>query len=381
MKYIKTYNEAIGPKLTRKEFVGDEETGSTQSVPSTGYSPAVFRSASSVANRSNQPNKGAILADYADEKEYGYYNLTVLRNRTGYLIKDVKATDFKITNVYYGVPRQGETSLEVMRLGYNVSDVINNWVNGNRTLGLTFDVSFRLLNSTKAQLKKNTNFDKLITNYQWIPFSVTLVMSRYAYGMDDFLACDSCNGSGQWECYACDGSGYIWDTEADKDIPCPDCEGKGTPECGDCSGRGNVSSVWKDGQQIPIERDENGKPIYDQQAFFEDTKQFELIMSPRDTNSDTFTAVFSDKRSAIEFTKDLPKMISSNKNFKDRLTELLGILSHEPSEDLAEAMKVFSKVSNNALLPEDPRPISSNNGGQGEAFYNKFFYRTIAKLK
>ena len=96
MKYIKTYNEAIGPKLTRKEFVGDEETGSTQSVPSTGLSPAVFRSASGVANRSNQPNKGAILADYADEKEYGYYNLTVLRNRTGYLIKDVKATDVKI---------------------------------------------------------------------------------------------------------------------------------------------------------------------------------------------------------------------------------------------------------------------------------------------
>ena len=381
MKYIKTYNEAIGPKLTRKEFVGDEETGSTQSVPSTGLSPAVFRSAGANAERSNQPIKAAILRDYADEKEYGYYNLTVLRNRTGYLLKDVKATDFKITNVYYGVPRQGETSLDVMRLGYNVSDVINNWVNGNRTLGLTFDVSFRLLNSTKAQLKKNTNFDKLITNYQWVPFSVTLVMSRYHYGMDEFLACDSCNGSGTWDCYECDGSGYVWDPEADKDIPCPDCEGKGSSECGDCSGSGNVSSVWKDGQQIPIERDENGKPIYDQQAFFEDTKQFELIMSPRDTNSDTFTAVFSDKRSAIEFTKDLPKMISSNKNFKDRLTELLGILSHEPSEDLAEAMKVFSKVSNNALLPEDPRPISSMNGGQGEAFYNKFFYRTIAKLK
>ena len=74
-------------------------------------------------------------------------------------------------------------------------------------------------------------------------------------------------------------------------------------------------------------------------------------------------------------------MISSNKNFKDRLTELLGILSHEPSEDLAEAMKVFSKVSNNSLLPEDPKPISSNNSGQGEAFYKNFFYRTIAKLK
>ena len=46
MKYIKTYNEAIGPKLTRKEFVGDEETGSTQSVPSTGFDPDKFRKAS-----------------------------------------------------------------------------------------------------------------------------------------------------------------------------------------------------------------------------------------------------------------------------------------------------------------------------------------------
>ena len=286
----------------------------------------------------------------------------------------------KITNVYYGVPRQGETSLDVMRMGYTVSDIIDNWVSGNRSLGLTFDVSFRLLNSTKDMLRKNSNFDKLISNYQWMPFSISLVMSRYSYGKDEFLACDSCNGSGTWDCYECDGRGYIWNDETETDIPCPECEGKGSPECSDCSGRGTVSSVWKDGKQIPIERDENGKPIYDQQAFFEDTKYFELIMSPRDTNSDTFTAVFSDKRSAIEFTKDLPKMISSNKNFKYMLTELLGILSHEPSEDLSEAMKVFSKVSNNALLPEDPRPLSGNNTA-GQTFYNKFFYRTIAKLK
>lgn len=379
MKYIKTYNEAIGPKLTRKEFVGDEETGSTQSVPSTGLSPKVFRTAGSIADRSNQPKKAAILRDYADEKEHGYYNLTVLKSRTGYLLKDIKGTNCRIANVYYGVTKTGGTSIETQKNNYNVSDVITNWVNGNNMLGLTFDISFKILNSSQAVMKNKGNFEKLNT-YNWVPFSISLVMSRYEHGMNGFLSCESCNGTGRYECYECDGSGEVWDNEADNDITCPDCEGKPKSECEACDGKGTILGIWKDGQKIPIERDENGKPIYDQQTFFEDSKQFELIMSPRDTAGETFTAVFSDKKSAIEFTKDLPKIVASSKELKDKLTELLGILSHEPSEDLQNIMKLFSKVSNNTLLPEDPRPLSSNNT-EGQTFYNKFFYRRIAKLK
>ena len=140
MKWIKTYNEAIGPKLTRKEFVGDEETGSTQSVPSTGFDPDKFRKASQLAIKANQTKKSDILKDYADEKEFGYYNMTVLRNKTGYLERGIKVTDLKIGNVRYGVVRSGN-SQQLTSSNWSVEDIISRWEKGEGKLGLTFDVS------------------------------------------------------------------------------------------------------------------------------------------------------------------------------------------------------------------------------------------------
>jgi len=55
MKWIKTYNEAIGPKLTKKVY--DEESGLTQSVSDIGMKPSVYRSASSIATSNRQKEK------------------------------------------------------------------------------------------------------------------------------------------------------------------------------------------------------------------------------------------------------------------------------------------------------------------------------------
>jgi hypothetical protein len=366
MKYIKRYNEAIGPKLTRKVY--DEETGVTQSVPSVGFGPAKFREAGSLASQSNQAKKADVLRDYADEKEFGYYNLTVLKSRTGYLMKNVKVTDLKIQNVRYGVP--GHEPSSSLLSGISVENLIDRWKNGlsNGKLGITFDVSFRILNSSKRQLADGTNgmFQLLSKTYNWIPFSISLVLSNNSYGVDDFLRCPDCDGNGVYHCYECDDNGEI---DGEK---CPDCDGKGPQECDSCKGSGILNSIWVNGEQVPIEKDENGNPIYDVQSFFDDTKKFTLEMSPKDVKNDTYTAVFSDKRSAIEFTKDLPKAIAQSTDFRKKLTDLLGILSHDPSQDLNDSMKVFTKVSNNKLFPENPQP--------NETFYNSYFYKKIAQI-
>jgi DnaJ-class molecular chaperone len=285
MKYIKRYNEAIGPKLTRREWVEEDEKGqkimATQSVPSTGINPETLRRAGSVASGALQTDKAEALRDYADIKQYGYYNMTVLKNGSGTSVKGIKVTNCNITNVKYGVTKRGQSSSQVSG-GDTADDIINRWkgkdwfnqgsFNGD-CLGLTFDVSVKILNSGKSDLrnKGGQQFETLVKQYTWIPFSMSLIISSYTHGMKDFLTCDSCSGSGKWECYECDGAGTVWDADADDDVPCRDCEGKPVVECEDCSGRGFVSAIWKDGKKIDIEIDENGNPIYDQHAFFDDT--------------------------------------------------------------------------------------------------------------
>ena len=76
MKWIKTYNEAIGPKLTKKVY--DEETGVTQSVSDVGMSPNTFRSASGIARSNKQITKAAELEDWGNIKEFGYYNMNII---------------------------------------------------------------------------------------------------------------------------------------------------------------------------------------------------------------------------------------------------------------------------------------------------------------
>jgi len=366
MKWIKRYNEAIGPKLTTKVY--DEETGVTQSVPSTGFSPSKFRTAGHLATSANQTKKAGILRDYADEKEFGYYNVTALQNRAN-RIENIKVTDLRISNVRYGVVRSGQDSQRLTNSNLAVEDIISRWENGNAKLGLTFDVSFRLLNSSKTKLSQLSTdyFRPLSKTYNWTPFSISLVLSNNNGGIEDLMRCRDCDGDGELHCYDCDDCGEIAGEK------CPACNGDGPIKCESCNGSGVAGYIWNGNEKIKIEKDSNGKPIYDVQAFFEDTKKFSLEMSPKEiTSSDSYTLVFSDKRSAIEFTKDLPKIVAKSDEFKKKLIELLSILSHEPSEDLEESMKVFHRISNNKLLPEDPRG--------NETFYNSYFYKKISEI-
>ena len=382
MKYIKRYNEAIGPKLTRREWVEFDKKGqeimATQSVLSPGIDPETLRRAGSLASNALQTDKAEALRDYADVKQHGYYNMTVLRNG-GTNVKGIKVTNFNITNIQYGVTKKGQSSLQLS--GGTADDIINRWkgkdwldqgsFNGDR-LGLTFDVSVKILNSGKSDLrsKGGQQFETLVKQYSWIPFSMSLIISSYTHGMKDFLTCDSCSGSGTWDCYECGGTGEVWDDAADDNVPCRDCEGKPASDCEDCSGRGFVSVIWKDGQKIPIERDENGNPIYDAQAFFEDTKTCRLEMSPKDISpGEKYIGIFSDKMSANQFAQDLPEIISRSGQLRQKLSDLLGILSHDPSKDLKEIMDSLKNVSNNNIFPQNPKAEAT--------FYNQFFYRNI----
>ena len=76
------------------------------------------------------------------------------------------------------------------------------------------------------------------------------------------------------------------------------------------------------------------------------------MITPIDLVSGSYTGFFADKKSAIEFTKDLPKLVNNNAQLNKMIRDLLSLLSHEPSEDLVEVMKAFGNISNNKLLPD-----------------------------
>lgn len=371
MKWIKTYNEAIGPKLTKKVY--DEETGVTQSVVDTGINPGTLRNASSIATSNRQMDKAKKLEDWANIKEFGYYNLNVWVNYNARLAHDIQFTNCQISNVRWGVPIGNEEAFKLTEKNLTMEDLVNNWEhnNGNSRLGITFDVLFKITNEGKSKLPNQDYWNNLRTSYNNKLFSISLLFSNRS-GLDDMLNCKSCDGYGYWCCDACEGDGVLWGDD-DERVKCEECNGEGDVSCPDCNGKKVATKVRNTkGEIIDLEFDESGKPIYDVQSFFEDTKDFSLLISPSTMANGSYLGFFADKRSAIEFAKDLPKLVRENKDINKKIRELLSLLSHQPSEDLEEAMSAFGNISNNKIFPDRSQTESAQN-------IKSFFWRKITK--
>ena len=373
MKYIKRYNEAIGPKLTKKVY--DEETGATQSVSDVGMNPGTFRNASSIAMSNRQMDKAKQLEDWANIKEYGYYNLNVWVNYNARIAHDIQFTKCQISNVRWGVPNNGEEAVELGKKNLTMEDLVDNWEHDSRNskLGITFDVGFKITNQGKSKLSGGGDYwNTLRSSYgNDRLFSISLLFSNRT-GLHNMINCPSCDGYGYWCCDTCEGDGALW-TDDDESVKCEDCNGSGEIPCPDCNGKKVSNRIRNNrGEVIDLELDESGRPIYDVQAFYEDSKKFSLFISPTDMKNGTYVGFFADKRSSIEFTKDLPKLISENKDINKKIRELLNLLSHQPSEDLEEAMATFGNISNNKIFPDRAQTESS----QG---VKSFFWRQITK--
>lgn len=370
MKWIKTYNEAIGPKLTKKVY--DEETGATQSVSDVGMNPSTLRSASGIARSNRQMDKAKQLEDWANIKEYGYYNLNVWVNYSARITHDIQFTKCEISNVRWGVPDHGVEAAELVKKNLTMEDLVDKWEHGNSQLGITFDVGFKITNEGKSKLQSSDIWNNLRGSYgNDRLFSISLLFSNRS-GLKNMIDCRSCDGYGYWCCDVCEGDGVLW-TDDDERVKCEECDGKGEIPCPDCDGKKTSTKIRSNsGEMIDLEFDESGKPIYDVQAFYEDTKKFSLFISPTDMKNGTYLGFFADKRSAIEFTKDLPKLISENKDINKKIRELLNLLSHQPSEDLEEAMATFGNISNNKIFPDRSQTESSSG-------VKSFFWRQITK--
>jgi hypothetical protein len=124
MKYIKKFNEELYPKT--------------------------YRSAGSKLDYYNKSKNAAKLFDFADEKEFGFYNMNWANNNPSITIKDSSFTEPRLTGIYYAsTPTKYKDEFK----GFNgmsygkdaetlAEDLVERWKLGQDGLNISFEFSF-----------------------------------------------------------------------------------------------------------------------------------------------------------------------------------------------------------------------------------------------
>jgi len=183
MKWIKTFEE-VNLKLK----------GGTQHM---GMSPDTYRRAAGYLSNWNKSNRADKLSDWADEKQYGIYNMTVGRIREQNIANDAKFTMPILIGVYYGYESGGERPKNLLDSSNDVVEnmankMVDDWVNGDvNTLSIMFE--FGLKPTKEAQRKSPSLLTKLKWNGSdrycgslFPTFRINLILTDETYGKEDY---------------------------------------------------------------------------------------------------------------------------------------------------------------------------------------------------
>ena len=156
MKYLKPFNEELNPQT--------------------------YRNASSRLSYYGKQKSSDALYDFADEKEYGFYNAVVCKGQS-ISTKDAKLTQPELSGIYAGnKPKDGNDNL--LKWGKDIENELNllveKWKAGDSNLSLQFEFSFRPSRQTK-------NIAKSIDHMYRIPFIILEVrLSEFEYGIEEW---------------------------------------------------------------------------------------------------------------------------------------------------------------------------------------------------
>jgi hypothetical protein len=140
MKYIKKFNEDLDPKT--------------------------YRSAGSKLDYYNKSKSAAKLHDFADEKEFGFYNMTFANSNQAVITKDSSFTQPKLTGIYYA---STPTKYKDEFVEFNAmkskrdpemfaEDLVERWKLGQDGLNISFEFSFKATRETIEKSNRSTNF-------------------------------------------------------------------------------------------------------------------------------------------------------------------------------------------------------------------------------
>ncbi len=173
MKYIKKFNEEL-------------ET-------------STYRSAGSKLDYYNKTSQASLLFDFADEREFGFYNMTFANNNPTITVKDSSFTQPKLTGIYYAsTPKNYKDEFyEFNGMSYRkdpemlAEDLVERWRLGQDGLNISFEFSFRATRETIEKSGRSTNFCWNANNptaREVKAFNLQIDLSDWYNGLDDWDA-------------------------------------------------------------------------------------------------------------------------------------------------------------------------------------------------
>lgn len=282
MKYIKNFNEKLDPNT--------------------------YRRAANKLSYYSKDKKSAELNDWADKKQYGYYNVHWACDN-GFILKNAIFTDPQITAIYYGDKVVNEDNL-LLYSNKNKSDekaeeCVENWENGDE-LSITFEFGFRPIVETKKKASGN-NLERLENPSKGrgfysrnVPlFSIKLFLSDWYDGISG------------------------WDEEA-------------------------IYQAELDNEEF------KSSTVYD--LYSGSNSESMVITKPNLVHY----GIFSDRASANKFLKFLKEAVFTDlhgHHIKDRVMDILRIVGGE-SSDLNRILNLFNKIRVHAFYDNEIDSIS-----------------------
>ena len=129
--------------------------------------PGTYRRAASKLQNWNKSNRADQLSDWADEKEYGFYNLHIGESRgrnDSIIVKNSTFTLPSLVGVYYGYSSGNSIPSNLINKKQNeieslANRMVNDWVDGDVScLSIMFEFGFK---PTKETMKKDNRFKNL----------------------------------------------------------------------------------------------------------------------------------------------------------------------------------------------------------------------------
>jgi len=279
--------------------------------------PDTYRKAAYKLRDYNKDSKSKDLLDWADKKEFGYYNMCFV-NSSAVITKSSTFTNPKLIGMYYGPVRTGERNKPIY--GENIlrhSDsealanrLVSDWKEGRAELAITFEFGFQPTSKTKSlndYLQNPTRGTNRWELGQNVPmFSIELQLSNWYDGIED------------------------WDSDA----------------------------KWE-----AEHRGEEFTPtsLYD---FYKYSAEESLYL--KRPNDEQYYGVFTDRGSSSKFLTFLKSSIDDK--VKEKIMDVLSIIGGE-AEDLERILNSFNKVRVHGLY--DNEFTGSSNGNLGQKWFNK----------
>lgn len=266
MKYIKKFNEELKPQ--------------------------VYRSAASKFKYYGKEEKHRKLSDWADLKEFGFYNMNFASSST-MILKDAKFTKPALIGIYTKGPSHRDNVLNLMgadesSIDNEINKLVQNWVGGS-DLAIYFEFGFKPTEEAILKSQNHSYLTKFQKGIRWINevpmFTICLGLSEWSDGLEEY----------------------------DND----------------------------DFESIPTTIDD----------FYDFTKQTDYTLFK--PYADHYFGLFSDRQSAQKFKKFFIETMNSDM-VKHKITDILGIINAS-GKNLEEVFKSFTDIKIHGLYVEDPK--------------------------